>query len=278
MPDFAFLRTSYVKQMNHSLLCCSLLLLLCSGCAQSNKLAQHPLDGKRIDVVSEIPDAPFADFDMTIFDRVGQDVPLANVETGSREIPPLVVHKDDVGAAPKGPATEVHAMIDSVLVTFDMSTHMIDATHNRSASMMRFDPVKTEEEADYHLEVSVADYGIGADAWDGTAYFEVMGALKLVEAGSGATVWQGEVMEITPVSSALLQVGRPIRDLNTPADLSRLSFLEMESVLKGLAAYASIQLTAPFQEAYFKTYNRESTRMNSRLHDNDLSLASPHGQ
>ncbi|MEM8487563.1 MAG: hypothetical protein AAF564_18580 [Bacteroidota bacterium] len=267
---------SKVKQMNHSLLIGSLLLLICSSCVQSNKLAQHPLDGKRVAVVSEIPQAPFADFNMTIFDRVGQDVPIANMgEPGSREIPPLVVHKSDVSDAPQGPATEVHALIDSVLIAFDMSAHMIDATHNRSASMMRFEPVADSDGAEYQLEVAVEDYGIGADAWDGTAYFEVMGQVKLVEAASGATIWEGEVMEITTVSSALLQVGRPAGDLNTPADMSRLSFLEMQSVLKGLAAYASIQLTAPFQEAYFKTYNRESARFDSRQQDDRFSAASP---
>lgn len=262
--------------MNHSLLSFCLLLLLCSSCVQSNKLAQHPLDGKRVAVVSEIPLAPFADFDMTIFDRVGQDVPIANMgEPKSREIPPLVVHKSDY-EAPQGPATEVHALIDSVLINFDMSMHMIDATHNRSASMMRFDPVADNEGADYQLEVKVEDYGIGADAWDGTAYFEVMGKVKLVEVASGATVWEGEVMEITPVSGALLQVGRPLDGLNTPAEMAQLSFLEMQSVLEGLAAYASIQLTAPFQEAYFKSYNRESARIDSRLQEDGLSPASPH--
>ncbi len=252
--------------MNSSVLTGSLLLLLlCSSCAQSHNLAQHSLENKRVAVAADMPTAPFADFDMTIFDRVGQDLPIATrEERGSPEIPPLVVHKSDVSVNPPKPASEVHVLIDSVLIDFDMSAGIVDATHLRSASLMRFEPVEEAEAADYRLELTIEDYGIGADAWDGVAYFEVMGRLKLVEVSSDAKIWEGEVLEIVPVSGALLQVGRPLQGVSTPADLAQLSYLEMESVLKGLAAYAAIQLTAPFQEAYFKHYDRESARFDNR--------------
>ena len=66
LPLLAYPADNKGRNMNSSLLTGSLLLLLlCSSCAQSHNLAQHPLDGKRIAIVSDTPAAPFADFNMT---------------------------------------------------------------------------------------------------------------------------------------------------------------------------------------------------------------------
>lgn len=256
-----------------------LLLLGLSSCVQSGNLAQHALEGKTVAVVSEIPSAPFADFDMTIFDRVGQDVPIMNGEPKSRQIPHVAINTaDDEEGAPR-PVSKVHKLIDSVLVDLDMSTLIVDATHSRTASFMRFEAIQEEAEADYILEVIVDDYGIGSDAWNSTAYFEVMGRVKLIDNKTGKKVWEGEVVEIAPLTKALLSVGIPASDMETPAALAKIPFEEMNEVLAGLANYASIQLAAPLREAYFSTRVRESAKIerNSTAHV-PSQPTSPNGQ
>ncbi|MFK7847846.1 MAG: hypothetical protein AB8G77_21325 [Rhodothermales bacterium] len=255
------------------------LFLGLSGCVQSGNLAEHSLEGKTVAVVSEIPNAPFADFDMTIFDRVGQDVPIMDGEPKSRQLPHVAINtSDDDGNAPR-PVSKVHVLIDSVLVDFDMSEVIVKAAHNRTASFMRFEAIEMEEQADYILKVIVDDYGIGSDAWNSTAYFEVMGRLKLIENKTDKTVWEGEVVEIAPLTKALLSVGIPAADMETPAGLAKIPIEEMQEVLAGLANYASIQLVAPLREAYFNTRVRESARIESKSTAHLPSQpASPYGQ
>ena len=133
-----------------------MLVMVMSSCSQSSGLMNHSLDGKDVAVVAEVPDAPFADFDMTIFDRVGQDVPLANQPPESRRLPPSLVigevNKDE-DDTPK-PVTSVHRLIDSVLVDFDMSSQIVDATHQRGASLMHYEQSDDEAAADYLLKAN----------------------------------------------------------------------------------------------------------------------------
>lgn len=177
----------YMKDIYRQMAGCFLLIVL-GGCIQSSNLAQHPLEGKTVAIVSEIPGAPFADFDMTIFDRVGQEVPVFDRERPSSDIPPVVMENVELRERANGPTSSVHVLIDSVLVDFDMSARIISATHQHSASLIRFEAIEEKERADYILEVVVEDYGIGADAWQSTAYFEVMGSIKLIDNKSGKKV------------------------------------------------------------------------------------------
>lgn len=241
------------------------LLLGISGCMQSSSLLDHSFDGKNVAVVSDIPDAPFANFDMTIFDSVGEDVPLGNRGPDGRELPPsLEFQKTKEDGASQVPATPVHKLIDSVLVSFDMSSHIVNGAYDRSASLMRFEQLADVESADYLFEVIVEDYGIGSDAWQSTAFFEVIGHVKIIENKTGKRVWEGAVRDVVPLSKALLSVGIPGKEMETPAALSRVPVSMMQDVLAGLARYASIQLTAPLREAYQKSQDRESATMESQ--------------
>ena len=253
-----------MKKIYHPI-CGLFLILFLGGCLQSASLLDHPLDGKNVAVVSDIPDAPFADFDMTIFDRVGHDVPIANRSPEGRSLPPsLVIGNQPINEeAPGPPISPVHRMIDSVLVNFDMAAGIVKGTHQRGASLLRYEETDTVEDADYVLEVKVDDYGIGSDAWQSTAYFEVMGKVKLIDNASGKQVWEEEVMDIVPLSKALLSVGIPGKEMETPAALAKVSYDEMQDVLAGLARYASIQLTAPLRDAYNKNKDRESATFES---------------
>ena len=52
----------------------------------------------------------------------------------------------------------------------------------------------------------------------------------LVDNKTGKQIWEGEVMDITPLSKALLSVGIPSKDKETPAQLSQMSFAMMQDV------------------------------------------------
>ncbi len=224
------------------------------GCMTTSDLSKHPLDGKTVFVVSEIPDAPFADFNMTIIDRVGQEGPMTPPALGDVI---LQGKKDD---APH-PRRRTHVLMDSVLADFDMSDQIILATTQRIESAMRFQAIDEEEVADYRLELLVDDYGIGADSYEGTAYFEVAGRLKLIDNATNRKVWEGEVMDISPLTRALISVGLPGDKMDTPAELANVSYESMREVLIALVGYAAVQFNAPFQEAYYRSLAREEARL-----------------
>lgn len=264
----------------------TLMLLALAGCVHSSNLANQVFDGKNITLVYEAPEAPFADFDMTIFDKVGQDLPIMNRDpNGRRSIPSLVVNTIQTGErAPKRDGeSQVHYLMDSVLVDYDMSDEIVGATLQRSATVMGLTVLEAPQEgesSDYILEVVVDDYGIGADAWQSTAYFEVMGQVRLINGESGKKIWEGEVMDVVPLSKALLTVGIPAEGKETPAALSEISFDQMKDVLEALASYASIQLTAPLKDAYLRHRSRENTQFESRFVAEGPALieTSPRGQ
>lgn len=235
--------------------------IMLTGCVTTSDLSKHPLDGKTVAVVSEIPESPFADFNMTIFDRVGQEAPMSPANgRPSSGLENIVLERTKNENAPH-PRTRTHVLMDSVLVDFAMSDQLVEATKQRTASAMRFEVVDDEAAADYRLEIVVDDYGIGADALHSTAYFEVAGRLRLIDNATHRKVWEGEIMEIAPLTKALMSVGIPAQNLETPASLANISYEKMREVLIGLVGYAAVQLNAPFQEAYYRTLDRDEARL-----------------
>ena len=250
------------------------LLAILSSCTGSYKLANHNLDGKTVFIASNIPEAPFADFDMTIYDKVGNEVPVfqRKPESTASSLPPYLVQGpvvDEVLADEK--KTETHTLIDSVLSNRSMSDQLRLFTEALTTRQFRFEPVETEEQARYKLYLDIHDYGIGADSWTTTVFFEISATITLIDQRTKKRIWQEEVHDLVTVSKAILQAGMPQEETQSPASLAQKSYEEMDDLLTALAKYGADQLTHPLREAY----RQSSVREKAELIENDLTAAYP---
>ena len=244
------------------LLPCFLGLLWIAGCSATNNLVKHPLDGQTVTIVADMHDAPFVDFDMTIFDRVGQDLPVFERQPSSPTgIPPVVIgtisHDEDTPEQ----QTPVHGLIDSVLAQRTMSDLLIQLVEAKGQQQLQFVPVASLDEADYVLNLKVHDYGIGADSWKTPVYFEISATLTLIHQESGKPLWQDEVQDLVTVPKALLKAGMPNEKTATPSELAKKSYGEMKEIIDGLARYSADQLTQPLRDAYRDTIEKETARL-----------------
>lgn len=245
------------------------LLFLATSCLSSSKLSSHELVEKTVFISTEIPDAPFADFNMTIYDKVGNEIPVfqRQPEPTTSGLPPLVVQTPNV-IDEEVESTSAHVIIDSVLADKSMSDELLRFAEALSIQQFRFESVETEEEADYKLDLEIHDYGIGADSWTTTLFFEISATVSLIDQRNGKTLWQEEVHDLATVTKALLHAGMPQEDTQIPALLAEKSYEEIDDLLTGLAKYGADQLTLPLREAY-----RQSTiREEAELIDNELTV------
>ena len=243
-------------------LCCILFIV---GCSSTDELATHSLEDRTVAILSDMPEAPFVDFDMTIFDRVGSnespafESPTISRRPGRPVIPPIVVgspvETDPLDATPRTP---VHRLIDSVLVTRPMSDQIISYVEARGIQQFRFSPSASSNEADYLLKIEVEDYGIGADSWETPVYYELIARVTLIEQESGKPIWQDEIESLSTMPKALLKAGLPQGNAETPALLSQKTHEEMTVIIDALARFSADQLTSSLREAYQQTIPRET--------------------
>ena len=248
------------------------LFCLLSGCTGSYPLSKHSLESKKVFINTMIPDTPFADFDMTIYDKVGKEIPVyqRKPEPATSGIPPLVVHTPDiVELVEEGAQTETHVLIDSVLANRSMSDQLVRYAEALSVQQFKFEPVSTESEADYKLNLDIHDYGIGADSWTTTVFFEISATITLMDPQTSKRIWEEEVHDLATVSKALLQAGMPQEQTQSPALLATKTYEEMDDLLSGLARYGAGQLTMPLREAYRHTIERER----ATLIENDYTVS-----
>lgn len=249
-------------------------LLVLSSCTGSYKLARHNLDGKTVFITSNIPEAPFADFDMTIYDKVGNEVPVfqRKPEPTSSGIPHIAVHAPSADEIiEEEEKTDTHVLIDSVLAVRSMSNQLLRFTEALSTQQFGFDPVDTEEQADYNLDLEIHDYGIGADSWTTTVFFEISATITLIDQQTQKRIWQEEVHDLVTVSKAILQAGMPQDKTQSPASLADKSYEEIDDLLTALAKYGADQLTLPLREAYRHSVDREK----AELIENEVTAANP---
>ena len=234
-----------------------------AGCAGIHSLSHHPLEGKTVAIHASLPDAPFADFSMTIFDKVGNEIPaFQRNQPPPDPVPALVINTPNLDEEiVDGERTPTHVIIDSVLTDQNMSDQILAFTRTLGARQLQFIPVSDTEEADYTLDLEIHDYGIGADSWATTVFFELSATVTLIDNTSGRQIWQEEMQDFVTVTKALLQAGAPQEQTGTPAQLGQKSFDEMADLLTALALYSADQITLPLRDAYQQTVPRDKANL-----------------
>ena len=227
------------------------------GCLQTNQLSIIDTEEALLFVDPDIPEVLFADFERTVFDDVERDVyPVIGKERG----------KDNaVGSFEmrrvEGPYTPLHTLIDSVLISYAMSAHVIETATQRVIRETGMDLTADAAQADYILYLDVIDYGLGADGWESPLFFEVHAELTLVSSRVQEILWTGEVLDIVKVPGALMQQNIPEKDLAAPARMSTLSYEQIKEVLFELGYYTGTQLVKGLIQAYHESQPVEKTNL-----------------
>ena len=142
-----------------------------------------------------------------------------------------------------------------------MSDQILDFTRTIGTRQLQFIPVQSAEAADYTLNLEIHDYGIGADSWITTVYYEISATVTLIDNNTGRQIWQEEVQDIATVTKALMQAGTPQEQTGTPAQLATKSYDQIANILTGLAIHSANQLTLPLRTAYQQTLDRERANL-----------------
>ncbi|MCH8962677.1 MAG: hypothetical protein IH820_15515 [Bacteroidetes bacterium] len=107
------------------------------------------------------------------------------------------------------------------------------------------------EDADFILDLHIANYGLVADSWEATVHFEVDAEMLLVDRRTRRVIWKKHLREVEPVSHADIGLGATFGNVFTAAALSTLSVEEMVVALGHLADFTAARLTATLRHDYY---------------------------
>jgi hypothetical protein len=229
--------------MKHVLLLAAVLAL--TGCAHTGRLSEYDFYDRTIAVVAEVPSRPYVD--------TGPDVDL----TGLNPVGALIkvgtaIYKDTQ-------AGRLRARLDSASVGLDLADRIAGGVLERSARYLGARAVDDSRDADFHLEVSIEEYGVDAREWEGGAYFRLQARLLLLDR-EGRVVWERSVDEEEPVTRGWFDPGSSAADVVTGRVLGQLSVAELQDALNGVADYAADRLAEKLREGMEKARTNRLSR------------------
>ena len=136
-------------------------------------------------------------------------------------------------AAKEVSARKARARLDSASRRVDMGEEMAGRILERGSRYLGTNPVESEAEADYLLELDVRDYGIDARGGRDARLFVVADVI-LLERRTGREIWNTEVRGRDRLVPSVEGVDLP-SDIFTAGGLTQISVDEFEGILRGLA-------------------------------------------
>jgi hypothetical protein len=215
-------------------------VLAAAGCGSSHHLKKYDFAGGSAAVIAAIPPAPtvFSDLGLGYLDL---DRPLeAFLRVGT-----AVVKEGEVQVAQK--------RLDEALARVDVAERLAEQTLLRGARHLRYHPINDPDQADYLIDLRVADYGLVADSWESTVFFMIDAEVVLIDNATGRVIWDQRVREREPASRRLIGLGPTAGNVITAATLSKLSSEEMVEAFERLADYSADHLVASLRHDYFKS-------------------------
>ena len=213
--------------------------LVAPGCAASHRLDEVALERARVAVTAAIPPAPRvqagspAESGINPYDPIGTAVRVGTAVRKRREI------------------RSAQARLDSLVARVDVADRVARQTLAGAARVLAFAPASRPEAADYTLDLRIADYALVADSFEGAVYFVLLGEVRLLDARTGALLWDAELAEREvldrstfgalfglPASVGNVVTGRAVAQLGTDdmaAGLGRLADFAAERIVDRLA-------------------------------------------
>lgn len=207
------------------------------GCASAGRLAEYSFEGRDLAVVTTTPPRPTIDTPEEFDTEGGEGGLLGAVIRIGAEL------ARDYEAWKAGPKLERAA--DMADVPGRLSERVLE----RSAGILRAEPVDRVQEADFEMVVVVRDYGIDFSDWDGAARWFIRAEVTLNDA-EGARIWRTEVDEKDDVRE-----GTPsgaVGDILTARALADMTEEEMAEALQGLAEYSAERIARKLRDGLEK--------------------------
>ena len=110
------------------------------------------------------------------------------------------------------------------------------------------------------LDLRIADYALVADSYEGAVYFVLVGDVHLLDAQTGAPLWDAELREREVVDRVLLGLPVSVGNVFTGRSLAALSSAEMATGLRRLADLAAERITDRLAEDYARSRGRYRDR------------------
>lgn len=215
------------------------ILVVGAGCGTSHRLHEVSLSGATVAVVANIPPRP-AVFSDAFFDaRVDPNDPIGSV------------FRAGTALAKHAEVREARARMDSALAYVDVADRVARQALLQSARHLGYVPVNDPRDADFLLDIRIADYGLTADSWEAVLQFEVDAEMILLDRRNRQVVWKKRIREVEPVSQAQVPLGTTFGNVYTARALARLSVEEMVVALENLADYTADHLAAALRHDYY---------------------------
>lgn len=226
-----------------------LLAVVATGCSSSNRLRDVSLDGRRVAVTAAIPPHPRvqagspAESRISVFDPIGSAVRVGTSLDKRRQ------------------ARRAQARLDSVVTHVDVADRIARQVLSRSASALRFAPAGRPDEADFVLDLRVADYALVADSFEGATFFVLLGEMRLLD--GPREVWRLRIEEREVLDRTLFGLPASVGNVITGRALATLSADEMETGLLRLADATAERVAERFRRDYLDSrdaYDRRAGR------------------
>lgn len=207
------------------------------GCASAGRLADYSFEDQALAVVTTTPPRPTIDTPKVRESGGGEGGLLGAVIRIGAEL------ARDYEAWKAGPKLERAAELA------DVPGRLSERVLERSAGILRAEPVDRVQDADFEMVVVVRDYGIDFSNWDGAARWFIQAEVTLNDA-EGARIWRTEVDEQDDVRE-----GTPagaVGDILTARALADMTEEEMADALRGLAEYSAERIARKLRDGLEK--------------------------
>ena len=226
------------------LLALALAAAVLAGCGASNRLGEVALPGRRVAVAAAIPPAP----------RVQAGSPL---EAGVNPFDPVgTAVRRETSEAKRRQAVRAQARLDSVVARVDVADRIARRTLARTARALDFTPAARPADADYVLDLRVADYGLVADSFEGDTFFVLLGEALFLDARTGAELWRTDLEERQVVDRTVFRLPAIAGNVVTGRALAALSAPEMAAGLQRLADLAAERISDRLVRDYRRSRGR----------------------
>lgn len=216
-----------------------LMVLILAGCGGTNRLQEYTFDDATVAVIANIPPRPVVFTDGLFDARVHPDDPIGSIFRAGTAI------------AKNKEAREAQARMDSALADIDVADRVARRALSGSTQTLGYRPVDRPANADYILDIRIADYGLVADSWEAEVRFEVEAEMLLVDGHTRKPIWKKRIREAEPVSQAALGLGTTFGNVYTAQALSELTAEEMAAALEHLADYTADHLIAALRHDFY---------------------------
>ena len=229
-----------------------LVALVASGCSASHRLDEVALDGRRVAVTAAIPPSPRvqvgsrAEAGVNPYDPIGTAVRVSTSIRKRREV------------------RRAQARLDSVVASVDVADRIARQTLARVARVLEVAPAARPEASDFVLDLRVEDYALVADSFEGAVYFVLLGEVRLLDAASGALLWDTELAEREVLDrsrfGSMFGLPASVGNVVTGEALSELSARDMATGLGRLADFVADEIAGRLTDDYYDSRRSHERR------------------